>query len=234
MGRHVSDELSYALGDMDRRLGNIVRQGTVVGLDFSAPAAPRVRVDVGELTTDWLPWLAPRAGRTRVWNPPSMGEQVAVLSAGEPSIGIVLPGGIFQDAIPANGGDAKDTRVTFQDGSVVEFDDVAGALNVQVNPAGSIRLNIGRTTLLLQDGQATLTTPMWLVDSPQSTFTGKVTVQGLLTYQAGMAGSGGAGAAATIQGGVAVTGGDVSADGIGLKTHHHTDPQGGSVGAPTP
>ncbi|WP_353326188.1 hypothetical protein [Chitiniphilus shinanonensis] len=46
-------------------------------------------------------------------------------------------------------------------------------------------------------------------------------MRGRLTYQGGMAGSGGAGAAATIQGNVRVEGGDISADDIGLKPHTH-------------
>lgn len=37
----------------------------------------------------------------------------------------------------------------------------------------------------------------------------------------------------TILGDVIVTGGDVTADGISLKTHTHSDPQGGDTGAPT-
>lgn len=64
------------------------------------------------------------------------------------------------------------------------------------------------------------------VTSPQSTFSGKVTVNGLLTYTAGLAGSGasgGGGASAKIQGSIELTGGDVTADGIGLKAHKHTE-----------
>jgi phage gp45-like len=49
------------------------------------------------------------------------------------------------------------------------------------------------------------------IDSPATTVTGTMTVQGLLTYQAGMVGSGGSGAALTgamtVNGDVATTGG---------------------------
>ena len=40
--------------------------------------------------------------------------------------------------------------------------------------------------------KATVISPAVLVDSPDTTFTGKVTVQGVFTYKAGMAGAGGA------------------------------------------
>ncbi|MFD2271846.1 hypothetical protein ACFS07_13440 [Undibacterium arcticum] len=60
--------------------------------------------------------------------------------------------------------------------------------------------------------------------------TGTQQVTGQITGQGGMAISGGSGA--TVAGNMAITGGNVTADGIGLKTHTHTDPQGGTVGAP--
>jgi phage baseplate assembly protein V len=67
------------------------------------------------------------------------------------------------------------------------------------------------------------------------TFTGPVTmnqtvlVKQQITGQGGMAVSGGSGA--SVSGNITVTGGDVKADGIGLKSHTHVDPQGGTVGA---
>ena len=60
-------EYRAALSDLDRRLANVVRFGTVAAVDH---AQALVRVDIGELVTDWLPWAAPRAGANRVWSPP--------------------------------------------------------------------------------------------------------------------------------------------------------------------
>jgi hypothetical protein len=56
-------------------------------------------------------------------------------------------------------------------------------------------------------------------------------VQGLLTYQAGMSGRGGSGAAASIQGNVRITSGDLTADNISLKQHRH-QADGGITGTP--
>lgn len=198
------DEQEYALGELDRRMGNLLRFGTVVAVDTSTENG-LAKVDIGDLVTDWIIWLTPSAGDDRVWFAPSIGEQVAVFSPGDPSQGCIV-GSAFQNAFPANGNNAKDRRITFKDGSVVEFDREASALNVQVNPAGSIRLNIGGTTLLLQDAQTTLTTPALIVDSPVSTFTGAVNVGGLLTFSAGITGSGGSGYSMSITGDVSFTG----------------------------
>lgn len=222
-------EDEYSLGEGDRRQANITRFGTVSEVN---PATGLVRVDLGDLVTDWIPWTTQRAGQDRIFSTPDVGEQVVVLSPGEPSQGVVI-GSLFQNSSPANGDNGKDRRITFKDGTVLEMDREGSVLNVQVNPAGSLRLNIGGTTLLLQDGQATLTTPQLVVDAPQSIFTGAVTVQGLLTYLAGLVGTGGSGA--SISGGVAITGGSVTHNGKNIgDSHSHSgvQPGGGSTGAP--
>ena len=72
-----------------------------------------------------------------------------------------------------------------------------------------------------------ITTGKVTVDAPDAIFTGNVTVEKQLTYLGGMAGSGGAGAAATItgpikqRGGDFETDGDVVASGISTKNHDH-------------
>lgn len=65
------------------------------------------------------------------------------------------------------------------------------------------------------------------IDSPATHVTGSLRVDGLITGLGGMAISGGSGASVT--GNITVESGDVSADGIGLKTHTHTCPQGGET-----
>lgn len=228
------DETEYTLGEMDRRMGNALRFGTVAEVNASNGT---VRVDLGDLTTDWIPWTTPNAGQDRVWSAPDVGEQVVVASPGEPSQGVVI-GSLFQNTTPANGNQGKDKRITFKDGSILEMDRDGSVLNVQVNPAGSIRLNIGSTTLLLANGQATLTTPVLMVDAAQSTFTGAVNVQGLLTYADGLAGSGGSGA--TLNGPLTVTGNVTTTGALtnngksvgGSHSHSGIQPGGGTTGAP--
>lgn len=70
------------------------------------------------------------------------------------------------------------------------------------------------------------------LDTPQTELTGALTVAGLITGQGGMAISGGAGA--SVEGDIQVTSGDVTADGISLKTHVHggVSTGGGTTGAP--
>lgn len=207
---------SFELADIERRLSNLIRPGTIAALDADSA---RVRVAIGELTTEWLPFFVRRAGMDIEWWAPEVGEQVLVLSpSGELAQGYVLAG-INSDAKPAAGDAATVHRVTYADGAVIEYDRAAHKLKAS-----------GIVDFEIQASGA------GLVDCPQTTFTGAVTVQGLLTYQAGMTGSGsvGGGGAAVINGPVIVSGGDVTADGISLKTHVHggVDPGGGNTSGP--
>ncbi len=65
--------------DLRRLLSNVLRFGTVAEVDL---ARARCRVQSGELLTDFVPWLVPRAGETIEWSAPSVGEQVILLSPG--------------------------------------------------------------------------------------------------------------------------------------------------------
>lgn len=205
-----------AVGEHDRLIGNLVMVGVIKELDASTA---RVRVDVDGLVTDWLPFTAARAGPgVREWSAPEPGEQVVMLSPyGDPSQGVVL-GSVYQSAHAAPADKSTTHRLEYADGAFIEYDRAGHKYRIDVPAAGEISLRIGQTVLKLEDGKATLTTPEFLVDAPQSTFTGAVTVQGLLTYQAGMSGTGSA----------TVTGGDVVADSISLKTHKTSGVQPGS------
>lgn len=132
------DERDYALGEVDRRLGNLLRFGTVSEVDT---ANALVKINLGDLVTGWVPWTTSQAGQNRVWSVPDVGEQVALLSPGDPSQGVVI-GSMFQTNHPANGNAGKDWRVTFKDGTVLEFDRDASILNATMSAAGHFNVTI--------------------------------------------------------------------------------------------
>ena len=98
--------------------------------------------------------------------------------------------------------------------------------------AAYIRITEGGELLINAQGGTTITTP-------STKNTGTLTTEGLLTYQAGMAGVGG-GAGTTITGAInhvgsySQSGGSVTSNGITAHTHTHTgvQPGGGSTGLP--
>lgn len=205
--------------ELSRRLENLLRIGTVAEVDH---AAALCRVATGDLLTDWLPWFERRAGQTRTWNPPTVGEQAMVLSpSGEPAGGIVLVG-IFRAAHPAPDASPTVHVAAYPDGARISYDHASGAL-----VASGIQ-----TALIEAAVSVTLDTPLVTCTNNLHVM-GTATVDDLLTYGNGIAGTGGANNN-LVSGAFVQTDGVLSSNGIVLDAHTHTgvEPGGGSTGGP--
>lgn len=125
------------IAELRRRLDNMLRLGTIAQVDH---AKALCRVKSGAITTGWLPWLSLRAGTTKSWNPPSVGEQCIVFSpSGELAQGIALVG-IYSNSNPAPGSTANLDRTTYPDGAVIEYDAAAHKLRAQLPAGGQAEL----------------------------------------------------------------------------------------------
>lgn len=126
-----------SLAEINRLLENLIRFGTVAEVQH---VPPRVKVQTGGMLTTWLPWLAWRAGENREWDPPTVNEQVLLLSpSGQLANGVAVTG-LFSDLIPANGDRAGLHRRTYADGAVVEYDSVAHHLVATLPDGGTTEL----------------------------------------------------------------------------------------------
>lgn len=106
--------------------------------------------------------------------------------------------------------------------------DVDPSGNIAVTHSGNLSVNTNGTATVTTGGAATVNAPSVTVNAPNSTFTGNVTVEGLFSYMNGIAGHAGSNGS-SINGTLNIVSGDVRADSIGLKTHYHSDPQGGNT-----
>lgn len=115
----------------------LIRFGRVVSVDH---AAGKCVVEIDEdLRTGPIRWAAPRMGDTRVWCPPSVGEQVLVLCpAGEIGAAIAI-GGIACNAfpVPANG---MADLIRFKDGAVLSYDPDSHTLAFSLPDGGKLTL----------------------------------------------------------------------------------------------
>lgn len=153
---------------LSRLIENLIRFGIIAAVQMEPP---RVQVKTGELTTKWLPWLALRAGSDREWDPPTVGEQIVLLSpSGQLANGIVVTG-LFSDHIPANGSRPGLYRRTYADGAVIEYDSVAHHLNATLPANG--------TTNLVSKGGINIVGP--ITHQGDYTQTGNQTVTGTVT-----------------------------------------------------
>jgi phage baseplate assembly protein V len=189
--------------DMERRIANTVRFGSVMEVDHDKR---RMRVKSGDIETNWIPWPAGRAAAgKRRWDAPEVGEQGVLLCAGGDMRQAVFVPGVYQDSYDSPSSDPNKDHTTYGDGTVIEYDrgshtmlvDLTGGVSITADRA-HIELKIGSTTLTLTGSQTTLVTPFLHVQSPESTFTGHVTIQGGLNVSGG--GGVGSGASAVFVG----------------------------------
>ncbi|EHD3830734.1 phage baseplate assembly protein V [Salmonella enterica subsp. enterica serovar Soerenga] len=202
--------------ELARAIRNLIRSGVVTEVNTVQGLC---RVQSGGIQTTWLNWLTTRAGRSRTWWAPSVGEQVLLLAiGGELDTAFVLPG-IFSDDNPAPSASADAWQVVFPDGAVIEYEPETSALTVSgiktadVTASGSITATV---PLVLVKASTSIT-----LDTPEVICTNKLTTATLEVQKGG-----------TMKGNIEHTGGSLSSNGKVLHTHKHPGDSGGQTGAP--
>ncbi len=168
------------LGEIQRLLANLIRVGKVVELDESGPL---VRVQIGELKSNWLQCGATRAGETRQTWMPSVGEQVVVLAPfGDTAQGIVAFS-LNQDAHGPVSSSRHIHAAEYPDGTRLEYNSQNNTYTMTVAGDSKVIVNCKEATVNAQT-KVTLNTP--------DTFcTGKLTVDGQITGKNGASLTGG-------------------------------------------
>lgn len=189
-----------------RQLGNVIQPGRVVELDAENA---RVKVEIGENKTGWIPWITHAAGKDRQWSAPEAGEQVLVLSpTGDTAQGYVLRG-IYSTANPAPANSADVTRTQWDGGAFVQYDRATKTHTLNVPSGGSIRLVCGSSTIEVKNGEVSITADLLKIVAANTTSTGQIDAAGEV-YAGG--------------------------SNVGLASHKHTGVQSGpsQTGGPVP
>lgn len=193
------------LQELARAIRNMIRTGVIVETDLDAG---RCRVQTGGIKTDWLQWLTQRAGRSRTWWAPSVGEQVIILAVGgELDTAFVLPA-IFSDDHPAPSASADALHIAFPDGAVIEYEPETGALSVSGIKTADITASESITAtvpLVLVRAETRIT-----FDSPEVVCTNKL-ITGTLEVQKG----------GKMKGNIEHTGGKFTSNGVQADDHDH-------------
>lgn len=198
--------------EIQRLIRNLIRIGTVSEVDLSTGTC---RVYTAGNTTDWLHWLASRAGNTRAWWSPSVGEQVLLLAlGGELDTAFVLPG-VFSDRFPAPSASADAVHIAFPDGAVIEYEPETGALLASGIKSATVNAsdNVAVTAPLINCVAKTRIT----LDSPEVVCTSKLTTATIEIQQGG-----------SMTGNLTHSGGGITSNGIVLHTHKHSGVQTGN------
>lgn len=125
----------FDLADMDRRVSRLIRLGVVAEADYEKA---RVRVSIGKVVTNWLPWITRRAGLDVDWWAPSKGEQVVVLAPdGEFNNAVVL-GSVYQAKHPAPESNPKVRLTRMEDGATFRYDSENSALTIELTGSAKV------------------------------------------------------------------------------------------------
>ncbi len=122
--------------DTQRLIGDLAREGTIASVDRKAGTCTVQIAD--ELITGNIPWLCARIGKTRVWSPPSEGEQVLVLAPEADTERAIVIGSLSSDAAPHPASDGS-TLVEFEDGARILYNPETHQLSA-VLPGGGTAL----------------------------------------------------------------------------------------------
>lgn len=142
-----------------RLIHNLIRLGTIVQVDS---ARAKVRVQTGDITTNWLPWIESRSGTTRTWNPPTPGEQCAMFSPGGDLSAAVVLTGLYRNQHPAPSDNPDVWNLTLPDGAVIEYDHAASHLqatlpgSATIDAQGAVKVTTAGTLTATAAGGATI------------------------------------------------------------------------------
>lgn len=204
--------------DTNRRLENLIRLGKIKSIQPGQPFTT-VTVNLGDITTANIRYLNLRAGKDRTWDPPSIDEEVIVLSpGGELALGVAISG-LNNMLYPAPFNDLNKKIRLFEDGCLISYD-------IQTHDLQAI---------LPADGTATITAPGGLTINADTTINGDVNISGTthsaksISTDQNISAAGSIASAGNIstEGSVAATG-DVTAGSISLTGHKHSGVKAGT------
>jgi len=217
--------------ELHRRLENLIRFGTIKTIHPAKPFTT-VTVTIGEITTAKLRFLTLRAGKTKTWDPPTIGEEVMVLSpSGVLEMGVAIAGFNNQDN-PSPSDNLDKTIRVFEDGCILAYDVSSHHLSAILPPGGTVELTAnGGVTVNANDGLTINAVSGGTTHNGNLTVNGSTVTTGNSTVQGSQ----------LVQGSSHSTGqfsteADVTAGDISLKSHKTPGVKSGSEisGEPIP
>ena len=122
--------------EIQRLIENLLRIAEISDVNYADSENPQVRCTVGNIKTNWLSIGHQRMGVVKDWNPPSVGEQVVLVSPSGDLSQAVIIASLSSTANPAPDTDPKKPKRTYPDGAVIEYDYEAHKLTASL-PTGA-------------------------------------------------------------------------------------------------
>lgn len=226
--------------DINRRLENLIRFGTIKTVNPSKPI-PLVTVDLDDIVTPEIRFFNARSGDDSTWDPPSLDEEVMVISpCGEIGPTSVVFYGLYNNEHPSPSDELNKKIRVFSDGCIISYDIATHHLSAILPPTGTIEVTANGGVTVNANGGVTVNANDGLTINAVS---GGTTHNGnlLINGSSVTTGNNTVGGSQLVQGsshskGDFSTEGDVKAGGISLKNHKTSgiQPGSGESGVPIP
>lgn len=228
-----------AFFDAPTSIPSLIKIGEISSIDPSKCTARVVFDDEDSIVSYDLPVLQRNSLKNCDYAMPDVGEDAVVLFFGEGQEDGVILGSFYAGEVTPPEATENRRTVVFDDGTRVCYDREEHKLTVTIEGTevvfnrqdGSITVpnavTINCTTAVVNASSSVT------LDTPKTDITGVLNVTGLITGSGGLAVSGGSGAAVTVSGNMDLQGridasSDVTAGGISLMWHTHTEQGDGS------
>ena len=136
----------------------------------------------GDLLSAWVPWLVQRAGATRTWSAPDVGEQCLLMSPGGDTAAAVAVVGIYSSAHAAPDNAPPLHTTHYPDGAVISYDQASHALTATLPDNSSATLTASHVTINAPEGatiNANLALNGNLTQNGSQTVSGDVVASGI-------------------------------------------------------
>lgn len=148
--------MEFTLSDLSRRVENLLRVGSIAHVELAQK--PRVRVQIGDILTAWIPAATLRAGASKTWNPPTVGEQVLVVSPSGDLASAFAVLAINSNHYPAPCTEANITRDVFPDGAQIDYDHTEHHYSITLPNDGKFTFKVGATILTMSSDETKIQT----------------------------------------------------------------------------
>ena len=178
---------NFKITELNRRLSQSIQYGAIKEVDY---ANAKVKVEIGELTSAWIPWTS-KASHNSAWLAPEIGEQVVIASpSGVLNQGCII-GSLPQDAHPPAGSSVDKHTMQYGDGAIIEYDRAAHHLKL-VLPSGGIVEIVASADVTVKSDAVTIETKNATItaDSVSITASDGVSIKGDLAVDGNIAATG--------------------------------------------
>ena len=144
--------MNFSTAELQRRLENVIRIGVIAKVDYDNK---KIRVQSGELLSNWLAWPVEMGRNFKRWRPLRLGQQVILGSPSADPAQAVVIGMLYSQNFEAPSDDPDLDLIAFDNGASLSHNIDTGEMNVvckgeiKVSADKDITINSAQTVTVI-------------------------------------------------------------------------------------